>query len=176
MKQNQYSDLLLNQTKDLIWAVDKNLNLVYSNRAYQNLMKEVTGVEKELNTPILEEGFGEGSIENWKNYYLRALSGEHFEVSEQIYSSKSRGMQYSRIAFSPIEEDEGEVLTVACRSADITPIIAQKDDASQLMNAALDVFCTLDEDGKFVFVSAVSAENWGYHPEELRQVLQRPGD
>ena len=167
MKQNQYSDLLLNQTKDLIWAVDKNLNLVYSNRAYQNLMKEVTGVEKELNTPILEEGFGEGSIDKWKNYYLRALSGEHFEVSEQIYSSKSRGMQYSRIAFSPIEEEGGEVLTVACRSVDITPVIAQKEDASQLMNAALDVFCTLDEDGKYVFVSAVSAENWGYHPEEL---------
>lgn len=44
MKQSQYSNLVLDQTKDLFWAVDKNLYLVYANKAYLNLMREVTGV------------------------------------------------------------------------------------------------------------------------------------
>jgi PAS domain S-box-containing protein len=167
MKKNQYSDLLLDQTKDLFWAVDQNLYLVYANRAYLDLMREVTGEEKKLNTPILVEGFGEGYIKKWKAYYQRALSGEHFEIEEHFYNPETKGMQYGHIAFSPIREEDGKILTVACRSADITPVIRQKDHASRLLNASLDVFCTIDESGNFVYVSAASADHWGYHPEEL---------
>jgi PAS domain S-box-containing protein len=167
MEKNQYSDLYLDQTKDLVWAVDKNLDLVFANRAYLNLMKEVTGVEKELNTPILVEGFGEGYIEKWNAYYLRALSGESFEIEEHFYNPETKEMQYGHIAFSPIRDERVEILTVACRSTDITPIIRQKDHASRLVDASLDVFCTIDEAGKFVFVSAASADHWGFRPEEL---------
>jgi PAS domain-containing protein len=104
MEKNQYSDLYLDQTKDLVWAVDKNLDLVFANRAYLNLMKEVTGVEKELNTPILVEGFGDGYIEKWNAYYLRALSGESFEIEEHFYNPETKEMQYGHIAFSPIRD------------------------------------------------------------------------
>lgn len=72
--------MLLDQTDDLVWAVDHNLYLVYANKAYLNLMKEVTGVEKELNTDALIEGFGEGYIEKWTAYYKRALSGEFLKL------------------------------------------------------------------------------------------------
>lgn len=158
---------ILDQTKDLIWAVDNNLHLVYANSAYLNLMKEVTGVEKKLNTPILVEGFGEGYVEKWKAYYSRALSGESFEIEEHFYNPDSKEMQYGYISFFPIRDEGGEIKTVSCRNTDITPVIRQKDHASRLMDASLDVFCTIDEAGKFVFVSAVSAELWGYRPEEL---------
>ncbi|WP_162342963.1 PAS domain S-box protein [Cyclobacterium salsum] len=167
MSENQYSDLLLDQTKDLIWAVDNNLYLVYANRAYLNLMKEVTGVEKELNRPVLVEGFGEGYIEKWKAYYRRALSGTYFEIEEHFYNPETKEIQYGQISFSPIHNEEGEILTVACRNTDITPVIKQKDHASRLMDASLDVFCTIDEAGNFVFVSAASTKHWGYPPEEL---------
>ncbi|MEB2778301.1 PAS domain S-box protein [Algoriphagus sp. D3-2-R+10] len=167
MKKNHYSDLLLDQTKDLVWVVDRNLLLVYANKAYLNMMKEVGGVEKELNTPILVEGFGEGYIEKWKAYYQRALLGEYFETEEPIYNPETKEMQYGHIAFSPILDEPGKIQTVACRSTDITWIVKHKSNANQLMNASLDVFCTIDEAGKFVFVSAVSSDHWGYHPEEL---------
>ncbi|WP_114748549.1 PAS domain S-box protein [Pleomorphovibrio marinus] len=167
MIQNQYSTLFLDQTKDLIWEVDKNLLLVYANKAYLTLMKEVTGMEKKLDTPILVEGFGEGYIEKWKAYYQRALSGESFEIEENFYDPATEEMQYGQVAFSPIRDEGGEILTVACRSTDITSIIRQKDHASRLMDASLDVFCTISEDGKFVFVSAASEVHWGYAPDEL---------
>lgn len=167
MRKNQYSDLLLDQTKDLIWAVDGNLCLVYANKAYFNLMKQVTGEEKALDTPILVEGFGKGYIEKWNAYYQRALSGEFFEVEEHFYNPEIKERQYGHIAFSPIRDEHGEILSVACRSTAFTPVMKQKDHASQLMDASLDVFCTIDEAGKFVFVNAVSADHWGYQPEEL---------
>lgn len=167
MRKIHYGDLLLDQTQDLIWAVDCNLTLVYANKSYLNLMKEVTGVEKELNTPVLVEGFGEGYLEKWKSYYMRALSGEYFEIEEHFYNPDTKELQYGHIAFSPIRDEPDEILAVACRSTDITSVIRQKDHASQLMDASLDVFCTIDEAGNFVFVSAASLDHWGYHPQEL---------
>lgn len=141
--------------------IDRNLLLVYANKAYLNLMKDVTSEEKELNTPILVEGFGEGYTEKWKSYYRRALSGENFEIEEHFYNSVTKSFEYGHIAFSPIHDENGEILTVACRSTDITSVIKQKDYVSRLMDASLDVFCTIDEAGKFVFASAVSADHWG---------------
>ncbi|MBC7758364.1 MAG: PAS domain S-box protein, partial [Phormidesmis sp. FL-bin-119] len=167
MKKNQYSDLLLDQSNDHIWVVDCNLILVYANKAYLNLIKEVTGVEKHLNTPVLMEGFGEGVIEKWKSYYQRALSGEYLDIEEDFYNSKTKEIQYGHISVFPLRDENGEIQTVACRSTDITLVIKQKNCASRLMDASLDVFCTIDGAGKFVFVSAVSADHWGYYPEEL---------
>lgn len=164
---NYYNNLFIDQTKDLIWAVDENLYLVYANNAYLSLIKEVTGEEKELNTPILVEGFGEGYIEKWKAYYLRALNGESFEIEEHFYNPETKETQYGHIAFSPIRDEVGEIEAVACRNTDISSFMMQKDHASNLMDASLDVFCTIDEAGKFVFVSAASAEHWGYQPDEL---------
>jgi PAS domain S-box-containing protein len=167
MKKNQYSDLLLDQSNDLIWVVDYNLFLVYANKAYLNLIKEVTGVEKDLNTPVLVEGFEEGFIEKWKSYYQRALSGEYLDIEEDFYNPKTKEIQYGHISVFPLRGENGEIQTVACRSTDITLVIKQKNHASRLMDASLDVFCTIDEAGKFVFVSAVSVDHWGYYPEEL---------
>ncbi len=116
MKQTHYSNLLLDQTTDLVWAVDRNFDLVYANQAYLSLMKEVTGEEKELNAPILVEGFGKGHIDKWKAYYERALSGERFEIEEHFYHPETKETQYGYIAFSPIRDEGGEILTVACRN------------------------------------------------------------
>lgn len=167
MKKNQYSDNILDQTKDLVWAVDKNFGLVYANRPYLNLIQEARGVKKVLPPPILEEGFNDGDIEKWKAYYQRALSGESFEIEEHFYHPETREMQYRHITFSSIRDEDGEIQTVACRNTDITSLIGQKDHASQLLDASVDVFCTIDEAGKFVYVSAASTELWGYTPEEL---------
>ncbi|WP_373523593.1 PAS domain-containing protein [Aquiflexum sp.] len=165
---NEVSNKILDQTKDLIWVVDSDLTLVYANKAYLSLMKEVTGIDKVLNTPILVEGFGEGYIEKWKAYYQRALSGEYFEVEEHYYNPESNDIQYGQITFTPVIGDDDRTHSVACRSTDITRIVKHKSEANQLLDASLDTFCTINEAGNFVFVSAASKPHWGYTPEELR--------
>ncbi|MCH7407132.1 PAS domain S-box protein [Belliella aquatica] len=167
MNENKYSSLLLDQVKDLAWVVDSNLLLVYGNKAYFNVINEVTGTDKALHTSVLTEGFGYGLIDKWKNYYLRALSGENFEVEEDFYNPVDKKLQYSRISLSPIFDNHGKVETIICRSTDITPSLDPKDHASSLMNASQDVLCTIDTAGKFLFVSAASLDHWGYTSEEL---------
>ena len=46
-----------------------------------------------------------------------------------------------------------------------TSIIQQ--DAENLLNSSLDVITSIDEEGKFIKVSAASLKHWGYLPEEL---------
>lgn len=161
MDNKQYIDQLIDQTKDLIWMVDQNLHLVYANKAYLNLMKKVTGVEKELNTPILLEGFGQDQVEKWKVYYERALSGETFSIEEHFFLPVNKAMQYGHISFSPIKDENGKIESVACRNSNVTNIVQNQYQASPLMDATLDVFCTIDEAGNFVYVSAASKDQWG---------------
>lgn len=167
MKSNQHSNLFLDQTKDPIWFVDHNLYLVYANKAYLGLMKQITGKEKELNTIVFVEGFSDEEHEKWTTYYQRALSGEKFEVEENFYNPQTKEIEYGQVAFTPLSDDNDDITQVACRSTDITPIIRKKDHASRLMNASLDVFCTINKDGKFVYVNEVAKDHWGYRPEEL---------
>ncbi len=167
MKKTHPIEQFLDHTKDLIWIVDRDLKLVYANKAYQKVMREVTGAEKKLNTSIITEGFGEGYIQKWKAYYQRALAGEDFEVEEHYYNPESEDTQYGHVSFTAIRNEEGEVESVSCRSADITLSLKKATRASQLMDASLDVFCTVNEDGNFTYVSAQSESLWGYTPEEL---------
>jgi PAS domain S-box-containing protein len=44
---------------------------------------------------------------------------------------------------------------------------SERQDASQMMNESLDVFCTINEEGNFVYVSSACKKHWGYLPQEL---------
>ena len=167
MKQTQLPHLLLDQSKDLFWMINLDFQLIYANKSYLNLMKEITGVEKKLNESILIEGFGKGYNEKWKAYYSRALKGEYFEIEEHFYHPASNQIQYSQVTFEPITGDDHKFFAVACQSKDITQIVKQKSAANQMMDASLDVFCTVNEQGNFVYVSAAAEKHWGYLPEEL---------
>lgn len=167
MFQSQLLNLFVDQTKDLIWMVDLDFRLVYANKKYLSLVKEITGVEKKLNEPVLVEGFVEEYIEKWKVYYDRALGGEYFEIEEHYSHPTSNEIYYGQIIFEPLTGEDGKISTVVCQSRNITRIVKQKSEANQLMDASLDVFCTVNEQGNFVYVSGAAVNHWGYLPEEL---------
>ncbi|MFX4439372.1 PAS domain-containing protein, partial [Acinetobacter baumannii] len=45
--------------------------------------------------------------------------------------------------------------------------VQQKNQAGLLLGASLDVFCTVNKYGNFVFISAAAKTHWGYLPEDL---------
>ena len=167
MNSQQYQDLLLGQTKDLIWMIDPNFNLVYANKAYLELMKKITGKEKKLNEPIFVEGFGEGYIDKWKTYYQKALAGEYFDIEEHYYDPIINETRYSQVILNPIRDDHSKVIGVACQSSDTTRFVKERSEAKQMIDASLDVFCTINENGNFVYISEAAQSHWGYAPEEL---------
>lgn len=173
MSNEGLSNLFVEQSDDLIWMVDPSFHLIYANKAYLTLMKEVTGQEKKLHEPIFVEGFGEGYIQKWKDYYQRAINGEHYEIEEHFYHSETNEIQYSQVSFKPILDESQNITSVACQSKDVTELVKLRSDANQLINASLDVFCTINEAGRFVFVSNAAIGHWGYTPAELRSIPYR---
>jgi len=145
MKQTHLTNLILDQSKDLVWMINLDFQLIYANKAYLNLMRKIMGVEKKLNESVLVEGFGAGDIEQWKTYYNRALKGESFEIEEHYNHPASNKIQYSQVTSMPLTGDDQKFFTVACQSKDITRIVKERSEANQLIDASLNVFCTIDE-------------------------------
>jgi len=166
MKQMLLPQLLLNQSKDLFWIVDLDYKLIYGNKRYLSFMNQMTGGEMKLQKSVLVEGFGEGHIEKWKAYYNRAFKGECFEIEEHYFHPKSNEFQYSQISIEPLIGENHQIFA-ACQTRDVTHIVKQRFEANQLMDASLDVFCTINEQFNFVYVSAASENHWGYRSEEL---------
>jgi len=167
MPKSQLAHIFLEQSNDLIWIIDSSFYLKYANQAYQKVMKQVTGEEKKIDETIFTEGFGDGYIEKWKTYYERGLKGEHFEIVEHFYNPSTNQIEYSEISFNPIWDENQLVVSVACQSRDITSFIKSNTGAEELLDASLDVICSIDEQGLFTKVSAACKELWGFEKDEL---------
>jgi len=167
MNKYQLPGQFLDQSKDLFWVVDLEYKLVYANKAYLRFMKEMTGTARKLDESAFIDSFGEKDIKKWKNYYTRALGGENFEIEEHFFNEKKNEIEYSQVAFDPLLDESDKLFGVACLSRNITRIVKQKSEANQIIDASLDVFCTINKQGHFVFVSGTSINLWGYTPEEL---------
>jgi len=164
---NQLTEVYLDQSKDLVWMVDLEFQLIYANKSYLTFMKKRTGTERKLNESALVETLGKDDIEKWKAYYLRAFQLGYFEVEEHFYNESSGQIQYNHITFEPLTGDDNKVFAISCQSKDITRVIKQQSEASQLIDASLDVFCTVNAQGEFVYISAPVENHWGYTTEEL---------
>jgi PAS domain S-box-containing protein len=167
MIQTNLSNLFLDQSKDLFWMVNEDFQLIYANPTFLNFMTEVSGEEKKLNESVFIEGFDEDYIVKWKNYYYRALKGESFEIEEHFNYPVSNIIRYSRVTFEPLIGEDQKIFAVSCQSKDISGSIKQLSEVNQLIDASLDVFCTINELGYFMYVSIAAINHWGYSPEEL---------
>ena len=167
MDQTNLTTLLLDQSKNLFWMIDQDLQLIYANKRYLSSVEKVIGKVPKLNESAFIAEFGADYIEKWSAYYKRALNGDFFEVEDHYFNPETNEIQYGQTAFEPLKGDDEKVFAVACQSKDITRIIKQRSEYNQLIDASLDVFCTVNEEGNFVYVSSAAAVHWGYLPEEL---------
>jgi len=167
MKQSQLTNIFLDQSQKLIWIINLDFQLIYANKRYLSIVKTITGKEHKLYESAFVEGFGEASIEKWKAYYNRAIKGEYFEIEEHHFNPEANEIQYGQTILAPLTDDNDKIFAVACQSNDITRLVKHRSEANQLIDASLDVFCTINETGNFVYVSAASSSHWGYASEEL---------
>ncbi|WP_323755849.1 PAS domain S-box protein [Roseivirga sp.] len=167
MKQPHLSNLFLNQSKGHIWVINLDLQLIYANKAYLDFVYEITGKQKKINESIFFEGDSKSDIKKWTTYYKRAFKGEYFEIEEHFHDQKSNETKYRQVTFEPLTGDDGKFFAIACQSKEISQNIKQRSEAKQLIDSSLDVFCTINEKGDFVYVSAAAEQLWGYSPEEL---------
>ncbi|PKQ45002.1 PAS domain S-box protein [Confluentibacter flavum] len=107
---------LINNTKDLLWSVDKDFNLITSNERFDEVMKLRSGntITKGIN--VLNVTLNPQQRKRYKKRYERAFTGEIFTDVE--YTNATIEI-WSETSFYPILKGE-EVIGTACHSRDIT--------------------------------------------------------
>ncbi|GGG91802.1 hypothetical protein GCM10011416_05640 [Polaribacter pacificus] len=163
MNYTQLTNTALDQSKDSFWIVNLDLQLIYANKAYLSALKTITGKTPELYKPV----FLLNDAKKWKSYYKKALSGSSFEVDNQLYDPALEETKNGCTSFEPLLDDDKKIFAVACRWKNSASTIKHTNEASRLLDASLDVFCTINEKGEFVYVSSAAQKLWGYKPDEL---------
>jgi PAS domain S-box-containing protein len=120
IKSNQRNlDTLINNTKDLIWLIDKEHKLVMANKAFEAMMLKRFKVKVEIGQIILSNAEYNEEYEKWYFRYQRVLKGEQFIVEENIIDDKGKN-NYSEVALNPIYDEQLNVIGAGCFSRDIT--------------------------------------------------------
>jgi len=167
MSKSHFPNIFLDQSKDPIWMIDLDYRLIYANKTYLELVKNITGKEQQINETAFIEDFDKNYTIKWRQYYTRALSGEAFEIEEHYSLPDTNEIYYGQITFEPLLGDDEKLFAIACQSRNISKIVKHKTEVNQLIDASLDVFCTINEQGRFVYISGAALDIWGYTPEEL---------
>lgn len=107
---------LINNTRDLLWSVDRDFKLITSNQPFTDTIRFMSGKTIERESDMFSIGFPAEQMERYKQYYERAFAGETFTVTE--YTPEPVDF-WSEISFYPIMEGE-HVIGTACHSRDIT--------------------------------------------------------
>lgn len=106
----------LQDSRDAIWSVDTDLQLIHFNSSCTNMMEKFYGTTVMFQTNVLQMPDEKSSAE-WEEYYNKALMGEYFCVEMKLMDNAEE--YYYDICFNPVMiNDNLEGVTVFAR--DIT--------------------------------------------------------
>lgn len=178
---------LINNTKDLMWSVSKDLKLITSNQAFDEVYKIMAGKAPENGSEVLTTAFGSERLARYRRFYERAFSGETFSEIEFYQSSEDI---WSEISFYPIYEGD-TVSGTACYSRNITERKKAEELLNQnrifiesIINASPDIIYIYDiEERKNIYINEGIQKNLGYSEKEVKEMggqilpmLLHPGD
>jgi PAS domain S-box-containing protein len=111
--QKEQMDSLINNTEDLIIALDKDYKVMIFNENAKNWYYERTYNKLTIGVSLL--GFLQPEeIEHFKENYSRALLGERFAVEEKI------GEKIYEFRYNPMQDDQGKAVGVSIFGRDIS--------------------------------------------------------
>lgn len=126
-------EALINNTRDHIWSVDKELRYLYMNQAYVEQVTHLTGQKPfKGEYSYKHKGFGKQLINDWTVYYNRALSGERYDIISESIDPVNGQRLYYEVSFNPIYTATGDVIGAGCFGHNITERLKiQKELVSQ---------------------------------------------
>ncbi len=167
-------EAFINGTQDFIWSVDADLRIITINKAFADIMEKLEERTLKQGDYVVLDWDADDARKKWKGYYKRALNGESFSITDELFDPIKLALMYRAISFNPMYDAGGKIWGVACQSKDITgdtlnllALEAAKTELDKIMDSSLDLICTVDQKGYFLNVSAASEAILGYRPDEL---------
>lgn len=147
---------VINNTKDIIWSMDKNLTVISANNAYYDRVASITNNKKYED--LTSDDFAQERLDLWRNYFERAFNGETFKaVIEDVVAGKT---VFEEISFNPFRDQDNNIVGVSCFSRDITEqqklqekIITDEDNLRALINNTSDFIWSVDADLNIISIN-----------------------
>lgn len=115
---------LINSTDDLMWSVDRNMDLITCNKAFEELIQQITGKSLSEDSAIIKSEFNNEQLDRYSTFFEKAFAGEVFRTIDHLTSPFEI---WSEISFYPIIQGN-EIIGCACYSRDITALkMAEKE-------------------------------------------------
>jgi len=118
---------LINNTNDLMWSVDKDLNLLTSNTSFDTVMLKATGKPVAKGSGILSNRFSKDRTQRYKALYKIAMSGKTFTAVDHFETPIDF---WAELSFNPIRQ-RNVVIGAACFSRNITERKKAEDEISK---------------------------------------------
>jgi PAS domain S-box-containing protein len=106
---------IINNTRDLIWSVDKHSKIIAGNQAFWDRVLQLTG-KKEAN--VTNADFEQERMKLLLDNYDRAFKGKAFSVVRQ--RELDGRLRFEELSFNPIYDQQQKVIGVNCFLRDIT--------------------------------------------------------
>jgi len=162
---------LIENTRNAIWSIDKDYQLIHINTYFKESFKKHFEVDLEIGANALGILSGKEQQE-WKTIYDRALSGEQW-IEEHSYVTHGKRV-YFEVLISPITSEEGETTGATFLSHNITE---RKEYENELLKSRAQLKALLDNiphlawlkdgDGRYVMVNRPFADYYQKKPREL---------
>ncbi len=142
-------DTLINNTADLIWSIDKDLNIVSANNAYKKILTHF-GAHVEKGNSAITKRDEYDIAQKFEKHYRRALAGERFTIEERS-EVPGKGIVYVEVSFNPMYNEAEEVIGIGCFSRDITERKVAEKEKSLLIQRLMEQNKYLEE---FAFITS----------------------
>lgn len=183
IKNNQYA--LINATKDLMWSVDQNYNLISANKGYDEFIQNLLGYKHKTGETVLKNLKTGFYYEDWKAMFDKCLKGESFFI--EIESMPEFVTQFNPI----FDQVSGKITGVACHSANTSErsrLEKEKQESAERFRAVVqngsDLIFILDAYFSLNYISPSAVSLLGYekallgsslldvvHPESVDAVI-----
>ncbi len=106
---------IINNTKDLMWSIDKEYKIISANDAFWEYIYLMTNKRPD---EVHKEDFEKELLDTWINYFKRAFNDEVFKI---IWKDTNNGRDtYREVSFNPIYNKRKIIIGASCFSRDIT--------------------------------------------------------
>jgi len=111
-------DLIINNSKGIIWAIDHDYCLLYANRAYQNALVAAGGKEMSIGQSVLSDEYPKEFLDFWKDNYDKCFNDKHFSIESEM--PWTDGIHFIENSLNPIKNVNGKIIGLVVTSLDIS--------------------------------------------------------
>jgi hypothetical protein len=109
---------VIDNIPDLIWAVNRDLEIMAMNRAFDDALYSLTGARLSIGDYILSDLIAKDLCATWKGHYEKAMAGNSFRTVEIFEANQLQ--QMTETSFTPIKDANGTSTGVSCVARNIT--------------------------------------------------------